>query len=185
MKAELTINVQIGVTPEVTNLVMALLHKETPAAPATTAAPAATVENPAPEAPAASGRRGRKSKTETQDPAPEPSAEAAPANDVDQGQAQEPAPEPEKPVQLTEEDVREAMHRTRTRIEGEGYKDNTEMEGRKKYHTQLTATFKQISALLGADKPSALPADQREAFIKQCDDLQVLEDGSIGTKCPY
>lgn len=184
MKAELTINVQIGVTPEVTNLVMALLHKENKAAaPATTAAPAASVENPTPEAPAAPAKRRGKAKAETQDPAPEASAEAAPAENA--GQAQEPAPEPENKADLTEEDVREAMHRTRTRIEGEGYKDNTEMEGRKKYHAQLTATFKQISALLGADKPSALPADQRASFIKQCDELEILENGSIGTKCPY
>ena len=52
------------------------------------------------------------------------------------------------------------MHRTRTRIEGEDYKENTDGEKYQKYHKQLTASFKNISALLGADKPSALPADK-------------------------
>ena len=161
---EITVHVNLGVTPELTALVNAILHKETQpvvaasSEPAPEAAPAPVEEKPA--------CKPRKSKSDTA--APEP----APAED-------------EKPKELTEEDVRAAMHRTRTRIEGEDYKENTDGEKYQKYHKQLTANFKNISALLGADKPSALPADKRESFIKQCDELVIGDDGTITTKCPF
>jgi len=161
---EITVHVNLGVTPELTALVNAILHKESQPIvaaslePTPEAAPAPVEEKPA--------RKPRKSKSDTE--APEP----APAED-------------EKPKELTEEDVRAAMHRTRTRIEGEDYKENTDGEKYKKYHKQLTANFKNISALLGADKPSALPADKRESFIKQCDELVVDDDGTITVKAPY
>jgi len=161
---EITVHVNLGVTPELTALVNAILHKESQPVvaaslePVPEAAPAPVEEKPA--------RKPRKSKSDTA--APEP----APAED-------------EKPKELTEEDVRAAMHRTRTRIEGEDYKENTDGEKYQKYHKQLTANFKNISALLGADKPSALPADKRESFIKQCDELVIGDDGTITTKCPY
>ena len=169
---EITVHVNLGVTPELTALVNAILHKETQPVvaaslePAPEAAPAPVEEKPA--------RKPRKSKSDTAAPEPAPAseAEAAPAED-------------EKPKELTEEDVRAAMHRTRTRIEGEDYKENTDGEKYQKYHRQLTANFKNISALLGADKPSALPADKRESFIKQCDELVIGDDGTITTKCPF
>ena len=169
---EITVHVNLGVTPELTALVNAILHKETQPVvaaslePAPEAAPAPVEEKPA--------RKPSKSKSDTAAPEPAPAseAEAAPAED-------------EKPKELTEEDVRAAMHRTRTRIEGEDYKENTDGEKYQKYHRQLTANFKIISALLGADKPSALPADKRESFIKQCDELVIGDDGTITTKCPY
>lgn len=176
---EITVHVNLGVTPELTALVNAILHKETQPVvaaslePAPEAAPAPVEEKPA--------RKPRKSKSDTA--APEAAPEAAPASEAEA--APEPAPaEDEKPKELTEEDVRAAMHRTRTRIEGEDYKENTDGEKYQKYHKQLTANFKNISALLGADKPSALPADKRESFIKQCDEL-VIGDGTITTKVPY
>lgn len=169
---EITVHVNLGVTPELTALVNAILHKETQPVvaaslePAPEAAPAPVEEKPA--------RKPRKSKSDTAAPEPAPAseAEAAPAED-------------EKPKELTEEDVRAAMHRTRTRIEGEDYKENTDGEKYQKYHRQLTANFKNISALLGADKPSALPADKRESFIKQCDELVIGDDGTITTKRPF
>lgn len=86
---------------------------------------------------------------------------------------------------LTGEDVRAAMHRTRQRIEGEDYRDNVTGEQYQKYHKPLTAQFKNMAALLGADKPSALPEDQRATFIKQCDELKIMEDGTIGSDCPF
>ena len=173
---EITVHVNLGVTPELTALINAILHKETQPVvaaslePAPEAAPAPAEEKPA--------RKPRKSKSDTAAPEPAPASEAE--------AAPEPAPaEDEKPKELTEEDVRAAMHRTRTRIEGEDYKENTDGEKYQKYHRQLTANFKNISALLGADKPSALPADKRESFIKQCDELVIGDDGTITTKCPY
>lgn len=111
--------------------------------------------------------------------------------------ATEPAPEApaaepaaagpqEAPKPLTAEDVRAAMHRARQRIEGEDYKDNTQSEAYKRYHRQLTAEFKNIAALLGAEKPSALPEEQRAQFIAQCDELGIKDDGTIGvTKLPF
>lgn len=161
-----TIQVNIGVTPEVVQLVTAILTKQ---------APANEQENTA----AAPGKgRGRKKS----DHAPE---SQEPANgEGQQADNQEAAPEPapanqESNKELTEEDVREAMNRARCRIEGEDWKDNTDGDLYKKYHRQLNATFKNISALLGADKPSALPADKRADFIAECDLLIVNDKGEI------
>lgn len=81
--------------------------------------------------------------------------------------------------ELTEEDIRAAIHRTRQRFEGEDYKDNTTSEAYQKYHKSLTGMFLQIAAVLGADKPSALPADKRAAFIAECDALILDEKGLI------
>ena len=106
--------------------------------------------------------------------------EAAPQNE---GQAKAPAEAEQKP--LTAEDVRAAMHKTRQRIEGEDYKENTNGEAYKKYHKPLTAQFKNIAALLGAEKPSALPPDKIANFIEQCDGLQIMEDGTIGSNFPF
>lgn len=112
---------------------------------------------------------------------PEPKA---PAHHVEETPARAPKPFVEAPVQqpkkpLTEEDIRACMHRTRQRFEGEDYKENTASEGYKKYHKQLTSQFKNIAAILGADKPSALPTEQRAAFIAECDALVIGEDGNI------
>lgn len=81
--------------------------------------------------------------------------------------------------ELTEEDIRAAMHRTRQRFEGEDYKDNADSDAYKKYHKQLTGMFKQIAAVLGADKPSALPVDKRASFIAECDALALDDKGFI------
>ncbi len=158
MKTDFQINVQvsIGVTHELTALVAAILAK-TPAAIA-------------PQA------------VETIPTMPESTAPAsAPAPEVPAAEPQQPAAtEPQKPAKPTAEDVRAAMHRARQRIEGEDYKDNTQSEAYKRYHRQLTAEFKNIAALLGAEKPSALPEEQRAQFIAQCDELGILDNGTIG-----
>lgn len=106
--------------------------------------------------------------------------EAAPQNE---GQAKAQAEAEQKP--LTAEDVRAAMHKTRQRIEGEDYKENTNGDLYKKYHKPLTATFKNIAALLGAEKPSALPPDKIASFMEQCDELRIMDDGTIGPKLPF
>ena len=175
----INVNVSIGITPEVVQLVTAILAKQ----PAQIVAPGTVVSNePQPE-PQATAKKTRKGKGEA-------TAEA-PANDAagDQPEAEtptdqpEPQPEPEAEAEtnreLTEEDVREAMHKVRQRIEGENYKENTDSENYKKYHRVLTQTFKNISALLGSDKPSTLPADQRAAFINEINALVVNEKGEI------
>ena len=189
----INVNVSIGVTPEVVALVTSILTKK----------PTATVEAPASEQPAAeapgdaapapaASKRGRKAKTQAAEaPAnePEPQAEeaAAPAGDSAEAPASE-QPAAEAPAEgkaLTVEDVREAMRRARVRIEGEDWETNTTGEGYTKYHRQLNATFKNIAALLGSDKPSTLSEENYASFIKQCDELIVGADGTITTKCPY
>jgi len=168
MKTDFSINVQIniGVTDEVVQLVTAILQNRTTVG---------VVEQPAIEAPTEKTPRGRSKKT-----ADPKSAETA-TDQPEETHDPEPEPEAEDPgkKELTEEDVREAMDRTRRRIEGEDYKENTAGELYKKYHKQLTATFKNISALLGSDKPSALPADKRADFISECDLLIVNDKGEI------
>ena len=109
-------------------------------------------------------------------------AEEAAPQDEGQAKAQAEAAE-QKP--LTAEDVRAAMHKTRQRIEGEDYKENTNGDLYKKYHKPLTAQFKNIATLLGADKPSALPSDKIADFIEQCNGLQIMQDGTIGSNCPF
>lgn len=196
MKTDFSINVQVnlGVTPEIVALVNAILcHRPTVAPTAEEALEGnGRVDNkPEDTTPAQpqqpTNKRGRKKKEEAAADKPEPTKEpdgneqqeeAAPK---DEGQAEVQAEQ--KP--LTAEDVRAAMHKTRQRIEGEDYKENTNGDLYKKYHKPLTAQFKNIAALLGAEKPSALTPDKIADFIEQCNGLQVMEDGTIGSNCPF
>lgn len=180
MKTDFSVSVQInvGVTPEVVQLVTAILtNRQT----AIVAMPTPPSKQPADKVPAPKTKRGTftiKSVETTAEK--EPEAEEAPAAN----EQPKPTPESAEPEELTEQDIREAMHRTRQRIEGEDYKNNTDSEGYRKYHKLLTAQFKNIAALLGSDKPSTLPAAQRASFISQCDEL-VVENGEITVKIPY
>lgn len=214
MKTDFSINVQVnlGVTPEIVALVNAILcHRPTVAPTAEEALDGnGQVDNkPEDTTPAQpqqpTNKRGRKKKEDAAADKPEPTKEPAgdeqqeaAANEADangeqvaeqeaapqdEGQAKAQAEAEQKP--LTAEDVRAAMHATRQRIEGEDYKENTNGELYKKYHKPLTAQFKNIAALLGADKPSALPSDKIADFIEQCNGLQIMEDGTIGSNCPF
>lgn len=164
---KINVNVQIGVTKELFCLLSAFQHRPAPAvaaAPAESkpgeAAAPAEVEQPKPEPEAKKEEAASKA---------EAKKEAAPAN-----------------KEYTEVDVRAAMERTRKRIEGDDYKENTNGEKYKKYHRQLTAEFKNIAALLGSEKPSALPSSElRETFCAQCDQLVIGEDGNITTNAPF
>ncbi len=204
MKTDFSINVQVnlGVTPELVQLVSAIIsHKpiEVQGDEASLDAHAQVEEKPEDETtaqPQPPTKRGRKKKEEPADTKQDNGGTAGNSDkantsteaetdtkepgeaDANQGQSQDQA-------EAKEEDVRAAMHKTRQRIEGEDYKEHTDSEAYKKYHRALTAQFKNISALLGADKPSALPADKRKSFIEECDYLEVLEDGTIGNKAPF
>ena len=164
---KINVNVRIGVTKELFGLLSAFQHRP---APAVAAAPAESKPGEA-AAPA-----------EVEQPKPEPEAkkeEAAPRAEAKKEEA--PANK-----EYTEVDVRAAMERTRKRIEGDDYKENTNGEKYKKYHRQLTAEFKNIAALLGSEKPSALPSSElRETFCAQCDELVIGEDGNITTNTPF
>lgn len=213
MKTDFSINVQVnlGVTPEIVALVNAILcHRPTivPTAEEALDGNSQVDNKPEDTTPAQpTNKRGRKKKEEatdkpepTKEPAGDEQQEAA-ANEADangeqeaeqeEAKAEEAAPQDgnqaeaeaeQKP--LTAEDVRAAMHKTRQRIEGEDYKENTNGDLYKKYHKPLTAQFKNIANLLGADKPSALPPDKIASFIEQCGELKILKDGTIGTDCP-
>lgn len=212
MKTDFSINVQVnlGVTPEIVALVNAILcHRPTVAPTAEEALNGnGQVDNkPEDTTPAQpqqpTNKRGRKKKEEAAADKPEPTKEPAgderqeaAANQADangeqeEAKAEEAAPQDERQAEaeekpLTAEDVRAAMHKTRQRIEGEDYKENTNGDLYKKYHKPLTATFKNIAALLGAEKPSALPPDKIASFMEQCDELRVMEDGTIGPKLPF
>ena len=210
----INVQVNLGVTPEIVALVNAILCHRPTAAPTAEEALSGNeqVDNkPEDTTPAQpqqpTNKRSRKKKEEAAADKPEPTKEPAgdeqqeaAANEADangeqvaeqkEAKAEEAAPQNEGQAEaeqkpLTAEDVRAAMHKTRQRIEGEDYKENTDGEEYKKYHKPLTAQFKNIAALLGADKPSALPSDKIASFIDQCDHLQIMEDGTIGSNCPF
>lgn len=213
MKTDFSINVQVnlGVTPEIVALVNAILcHRPTVVPTAEEALDGNSQVDNKPEdtTPAQpqqpTNKRGRKKKEEAVADKPEPTKEPAgdeqqeaAANEADANgeqvaEREEAAPQDEGQAEaqaeqkpLTAEDVRAAMHKTRQRIEGEDYKENTNGDLYKKYHKPLTAQFKNIAALLGADKPSALPPDKIANFIEQCNGLQIMEDGTIGSNCPF
>jgi hypothetical protein len=172
MKTDFSINVQVnlGVTPEIVALVNTILCHRPTVAPTAEEALNGNGQVDNKQEAAANQADANGEQVAEQEAAPQ-----------DEGQTK--AQAEQKP--LTAEDVRAAMHVTRQRIEGEDYKENTNGEAYKKYHKPLTAQFKNIAALLGADKPSALPPDKIASFIKQCDELQVLEDGTIGSNCPF
>lgn len=156
---QINVQVNVGLNDNVVTLLSALLNKGT--APATEAAlgprkPATkpqAVEQPKPEA--------ETPEQPTEKPVEQPApTSAAPAD-----------------KEYTEVDVRAAMDRTRKRIEGEDYKENTDSELYKKWHRRLTGWFKQTSAIFGAEKPSALTdSESRHKFIAYCDALNVEGD---------
>lgn len=175
----------LGVTPEVVQLVTAILQPKGWCAPIVDDKPNNQVE--AKETPAEDEKQAsqtRKPKTESRAAQTDKAEESRQA---DKPQADEPQADKteDKTKSLTEEDVRAAMHQTRLRIEGEDYKENTSGELYKKYHKELSTQFKQIAAFLGAEKPSLLPADKRQAFIDECAKLKVLNDGTIGNELPF
>lgn len=94
-------------------------------------------------------------------------------------------PKSETKSSYTEEDIRQAMHECRCRIEGADYKENTESEGYKKYHKALTARFKEIAQLSGYEKPSALPAEHRAGFIRRCEDIIIDDGGKLTDKLSF
>ena len=117
------------------------------------------------------------------EPEPEPTPEPEPVPEPEATAEPEPSPEPPaKPAkELAEADVRDAIDRCRRRIEGEDYETNAKSEGRKKYHNALSTWFRQTAELIGGiNKPSKLPAEKREAFIRECERAVILEDGTIG-----
>lgn len=163
---KINVNVQIGVTDALYSLLSAFARNSA-TAPVCNKKEKKPAPGPEPEPEPA------------QKPTPTPSPEPKELQPVEQ------QPEETK-AEYTEVDVRAAMERTRKRIEGDDYKENTSGEAYKKYHRQLTSWFKNIAAMLGHDKPSALPtSDLRKQFCDKCAELEVDADGNIIISAPF
>ena len=119
-------------------------------------------------------------------PDPAESDKPAPASDKPTP-APEPAPAPTPAKELTAQDVRDAIHRTRQRFEGEDYAQNTDSEAYKKYHRALNDIFKQSAMVLaGVTKPSLLPPDKIADFIADCEAITLDENGNLTLpKAPF
>lgn len=169
MKTDFSINVSInlGLTDELVSLVKQLYNGVT-----------SQILESKPEG---VKERKKSSKEEKAEATPEPVAKSETAKPKEK-EAKEDAASKRT---YTAVDVRAAMHNTRSRIEGEDYKENIDGEGRKKYHKALTSQFISIANMLGADKPSALSEDKIEEFINSCDQLKVLADGTVGSDVPF
>lgn len=127
------------------------------------------------------------------EPEPAPAVDAAPAPEaptaaIPEAAAAVPAAAKETEASAEKEytlvDVREAIDRTRLRIEGEDWL-NANSAGRLRWHEPLNAWFRLTAAHFGAEKPSWLPdSESRRLFIAECDRVTV-EDDSLVVKCPF
>ena len=163
---QINVSVNIGVTPELNGLLSSLLSR--PQVEALDAAPVQKKTRAAKQQPVVENQQEVKTETEEAAPVETTPVETAPENKT-----------------YTEVDVREAMDRTRKRIEGENYKENPNGELYQKWHRRLTAFFKNTAALYGSEKPSTLPdSESRYRFIACCDAIYVKDDKLV-EDCPF
>ena len=85
----------------------------------------------------------------------------------------------------TAADIRAAMDKTRSRIEGEDWETNKDSELRKKYHSQLTQRFKNLGATFGSEKPSTLTGNDALSFIEACGRIFVNDKGELDNVLPF
>lgn len=107
---------------------------------------------------------------------------------TDEGNADAKAKEAPKAVanaNPTAADIRAAMDKTRSRIEGEDWETNKDSELRKKYHSQLTQRFKNLGAAFGSEKPSTLTGNDALSFIEACDRIIVNDAGELDNVLPF
>ena len=175
---EFTIKVEIGVTPALAGILQAMTGASSQLKQS------AEVVAPLEEEPKAPSKKKPEPKEvtdETEDKGKAKAKEESVAEPVT-------VKTPEEPVgkaTYTEEDVRDAMHRCRVRIEGSSYKEDTTTPGYQKFHRALTARFKEMAQLIGFDKPSALPAEHRKRFIDMCADTIVGDNGELTALIPF
>lgn len=199
MKTDFSINVNVslGVTPEVIALVGAILSKKPVPVVAEQQPSKDDHQEDAPQAPQKKPN-GRSSKTAKAEQEQQPSGEEAAPGETgdnadggsdtkDEAQAQTQEQQPQPPVDKapaskfpTAADLRKAMNDLRDRIEGEDYanKKNTDAKV-KALHRLVTSTLKNVAALFGAEKPSEIVEDKRQAFM---DEIALLELSSDGNK---
>ena len=202
MKTDFSINVNVslGVTPEVIALVGAILSKKPVPVVAEQQPSKDDHQEDATQAPQKkpNGRSCKTAKAEQENQHPS-GEEAAPGETVDnadgdndtndtkdeaQEQTQEQKPQPpidKDPASKfpTAADLRKAMNDLRDRIEGEDYanKKNTDAKV-KALHRLVTSTLKNVAALFGAEKPSEIVEDKRQAFMDEIALLELSSDGS-------
>lgn len=198
MKTDFSINVNVslGVTPEVIALVGAILSKKPVPVVAEQQPSKDDHQEDAAQAPQKKPNGGS-SKTAKAEQEQQPSGEeAAPGETVDnadgdndtkdEAQAQTQEQQPQPPVDKapaskfpTAADLRKAMNDLRDRIEGEDYanKKNTDAKV-KALHRLVTSTLKNVAALFGAEKPSEIVEDKRQAFMDEIALLELSSDGS-------
>lgn len=107
---------------------------------------------------------------------------------TDEGNADAKAKEAPKAVanaNPTAADIRAAMDKTRSRIEGEDWETNKDSELRKKYHSQLTQRFKNLGATFGSEKPSTLTGNDALSFIEACGRIIVNDAGELDNVLPF
>ena len=199
MKTDFSINVNVslGVTPEVIALVGAILSKKPVPVVAQQQPSKDDHQEDAPQAPQKKPN-GRSSKTAKAEQEQQPSGEeAAPGETVDnadgdndtndtkdeaQAQTQEQQPPIDKaPASKfpTAADLRKAMNDLRDRIEGEDYANKKNTDDKvKALHRLVTSTLKNVAALFGAEKPSEIVEDKRQAFMDEIALLELSSDGS-------
>lgn len=198
MKTDFSINVNVslGVTPEVIALVGAILSKKPVPVVAEQQPSKDDHQEDAPQAPQKKPN-GRSSKTAKAEQEQQPSGEEAAPGETennadggsdtkDEAQAQTQEQQPQPPVDKapaskfpTAADLRKAMNDLRDRIEGEDYanKKNTDAKV-KTLHRLVTSTLKNVAALFGAEKPSEIVEDKRQAFMDEIALLELSSDGS-------
>lgn len=97
---------------------------------------------------------------------------------------QTPAPAPAKDLKAI---VREIIHKTRQRFEGENYLENPTSKEYQKYHKQVGNVLKQIAVTLGYEKPTAIDTPEMvDAFRARAEELEINGNGDIAApKAPY
>ena len=204
MKTDFSINVNVslGVTPEVIALVGAILSKKPVPEVAEQQPSKDDHQEDATQAPQKKPN-GRSSKTAKAEQEQQPSGEeAAPGETVDnadgdndtndtndtkdEAQAQTQEQQPQPPVDKaptskfpTAADLRKAMNDLRDRIEGEDYANKKNTDDKvKALHRLVTSTLKNVAAMFGAEKPSEIVEDKRQAFMDEIALLELSSDGS-------
>lgn len=198
MKTDFSINVNVslGVTPEVIALVGAILSKKPVPVVAEQQPSKDDHQEDAPQAPQKKPN-GRSSKTAKAEQGQQPSGEeAAPgetennadgsSDNKEEAQTQTQEQQPQPPVDKapaskfpTAADLRKAMNDLRDRIEGEDYANKKNTDAKVKVlHRLVTSTLKNVAALFGAEKPSEIVEDKRQAFMDKIALLELSSDGS-------
>lgn len=133
MKMEFTIKVEIGVTPELSSILSGFMPMGQLKRSAEDVTPVEQKEVKA------------EHKKEPKYEAPAVVAETKPEKKEEKQVEQQQTNSGKEVKTYTEEDIRNAMHRCRVRIEGADYKENTTTQGYTKYHKALTARFKELA----------------------------------------